>query len=170
MDCLKRYIDMVMMFKSLYMFHWAKGKRYLAGQMDLDTLKKRVVKILTSTECTKEVLELLGVTDGDIDPAASTWISVAILQVPGMTSEKAADVLPDITAYHKGVSIAMASHATLTLDAINRSHYASGALLSKDAKKAREGAKTFQDLLLYSRADERTHFESTFMGDDELMT
>ena len=171
-DCIKRYIDVVLLHKGLYLFHKFEAKPHVVTTTSYEALLEKASNIITSLRLTDYVLDALQVTRADVsnlDEDTVSWLEVAVMLCDGVTSTACDDFMPDANAYHACVSLKMASHLRLTMENLVGSAWASGGMLQMDAFNARTSARAFHDMLKRTTASNRTAYESEWANNDQLM-
>ena len=169
-DAILRRIDVVIMHKSLFMFFFIKKHENTVSCVDsFENVIDKASDLITSSECTDEILEILGLTGTGIDLATAHWVEVALHHMPGITEEEYERYLQECMDYHTAVTMAVASHLRLTAANILRPPWLAGAMLSKDPRKAKEAAAAFQDNLMRKPEAARSAFERTFLENEALV-
>ena len=169
-DCAFRRIDTVLMQKSLFMFFFIKKYNFTVEcSKTFEELIDEASDIITSSQCTENVIKTLGLAEADID-ADAHWVDVALQNNVGLTAEEREMFQQDAMNYHTKVSMVMASHMRLTAANMLRPTWAAGGMLSKDPAKAQQAAATFQDALIRKAEGTHTAFERCFLDDERLLT
>ena len=108
-DNIMRNIDVVLMHKSLHLFHKIKKQHFVAIDQSFDDLMKGAITNVTSTRLTDDVLHALHLTRDEVvalgidhdDETSHPWIEVAVLLVSGVELSDLDLILPDAMEYHK---------------------------------------------------------------------
>ena len=165
-----RRVNTVLLQKSMFMFLFMRKHDYTAaGELSFEQLINKASDIVTSTECTDEVLETLGIAGTGMDLAVSHWVEVSVAHMPGLDDHQRDELLPEAMRSVTTVAMAIASHMRLTSANMIRSTWAAAGMLSKNAAKAKEYAIMFQDHIIRRPEASQTPFEREFINNDALM-
>ena len=175
-DCILRHIDVVLMHKSLFLFHKIKSAKYIASGDSFDVLIKNTITNITATCIDDHVLGALHTSAADVAEVGLTpdnaehftWLELAVLLTGGVELRNLDDWMPMVVAYHQRVSLAMAAHVSMTAETLQR-QYMPAAMLSKSANTAREGARVWYNHLLRLPDAALNNFEKAFKLNDTNM-
>jgi hypothetical protein len=98
------------------------------------------------------------------------WPELALRLDEAMSLAELERFLPTAMKFHTSVSLRMATHLSLTLETINRSHWLAAQMLSTTPSEAKAGARTFLDHILRLREDQMSKFEESFSANETLMS
>jgi hypothetical protein len=169
-DWALRRVGAVLFHKSLYMFLlMRKHSHTVSCELSFEQVIDKASDIVTSTECTDEVLEILRLGGTWMDLEVSHWAEVAVMHMVGLDDEQRNALIPNVMAHVTEVSTAISSHMRLTSANMLRSTWMAAAMLSTNPAKAKEYAATFQDYMIRRPPASRTLFERELADDDNLM-
>ncbi len=169
--CLLRRLDLVLLHKGLFLFHYNQVKKCVVADTTYDELVERASTIITSLDTTDITLKSLELKREDFgeDELNGGWVKLALRQHPGFGVDECEDFMPEAMAYHLRVSMRMSGHLRLTWENVNSSEWLAGGILSKDPNTARACARLLHDHLKRKSPSEMRPFEAAVTQDEGLM-
>ena len=138
---------MVALRRCLYTFFLTKDQPHLAEHSNYEEIFGKQLELLVSSDIAADVYDVLGI-DGGVVPMCGTWVEFALRQAADMTDDEYDLHKGELHAYHRRVSMRMASHLQLTVANISPTLTLAPQLLSKDATKARQAAVSLERRLV----------------------
>ncbi len=121
-----RYIDCVMLHKSLYLFYFAKDQEIIIATRNFDELISKAEEIIWSIAVDEYVLKICDVTMADLqdigwtDRTKTTWVELCLLICEGWNKDMVADALRDAEEYRFALATAMVAYLAGTCKNIAR--------------------------------------------------
>ena len=155
--------------KSMFMLLLMKKYSHtMSTELSFEELINKASYIVTSTECTDEVMEVLRIDGTGMDLDVSHWAEVAVTHMTGLDDGQRDELIPGIMEHVTVVATEISSHMRLTSANMLRSTWMAAGMLSKNPAKAKEYAATFQDYILRKPPASQTPFERAFVEDENL--
>ena len=174
-DCIHRPIAAVLLYKSMYLYRYIKKHQLICINDNLTELAKKASDIITNLRIEDDLFEAIDESKSELIangvPVDTTfsWVELAVNLIRDISDEEADQRMPAAVRFHQVVSLKMASHLSLTISNIDGTTWLAARLLSRDAGKAKAGAKELHDKLVRIRPGRATPFEQSILSNAGLM-